>query len=151
MANGNRAMVHIDFLPSLSSSLYSVHVPHQLPIPFITGLQGSISTPPIQFSPPHLLYSPITHLPPCPLSRSVGKSLLPVVCIPATYSSTGVFNADHNCWENYSLCLVRLPLLVSPSPRLSCSHVVRFLSPSVVFLFSDCVCTECHEFDIVIA
>lgn len=101
---------------------------------------------------PLFLYSPITHSPTLslPLVPMI-KTPLSVVCIPATCFTTGVFNTGHNCWENYNLGSVRLSLLASSSPRLSCSHVVRFLSPSVVFFFSACVCTECHEFDIVIA
>lgn len=109
----------------------------------------SMST--LQFSPP----SPAPPLPPAchhlvsPAPSRSGLWARPLcpwsACLPSLHHrGTGPW--PHG--GSYSLGLVRLPSLAS---RLSCSQVVRLLSPSVVFLFPACVCTECHEFDLVIA
>lgn len=73
-----------------------------------------------------------------------GSVVLPLA-LPQEYSELAAWLGK------LQLSLGRASAVTSPSPRLSCSHVVRFLSPSVVFLRSACVCTACHGFDIVIA
>lgn len=152
--NGSTAIVHCLTHPPSPSS-YSFHILHQLPFPFIAGLVFPALPISSCLPQPPSLRSPCSFTQQSYINPSPPWDLGPCSSVRVLHSCHLLYlrGIQHwpRCWENYSLCSVRLPLLASPSPRLSCSHVVRFLSPSVVFLFSACVCTECHGFDIVIA
>lgn len=112
---------------------YGSQSPFHLP-PLLVSLPHPSSTPcpkhlwpPLASEVPCHCYSSNSVLPfpasrPAPASSApipslgVGKAPLPVVCSPATCCTTGVFLHWPHCWENYSLCSVRLPLLASPYP-----------------------------------
>ena len=133
------------FFESPSPSLYSFHMDHQLPFPNAYCQPHkfhSLSMPPVQFSP-----SPSLPLP----TPTLSPPWVPVFAFPPLALSWGIYHWSHWGGRDSPNSVWRLSQPRPPQPPLSCSHVVWFLSPSVVFLSSACVCTECHEFDIVIA
>lgn len=140
-----------------SPFLYFVHISHQLLFP-------SLYCQPCRF---HFIPAPLIQLPsslapqslasqPAPSSLALSAALSGTWgkapnYNPVTWCCTGTFDIDHN-WGKVTAPLGQASAALPPILlRLSCSHVVRFLLPSVVFLASACVCTECHEFDLVIA